>query len=65
MWILGNPVKIEGAEYSNRKAIYIANHASPLDIILIMWLIPLGTRCVAKKEVTGAFVLSLQSSSDS
>ncbi|RWR94880.1 1-acyl-sn-glycerol-3-phosphate acyltransferase isoform X1 [Cinnamomum micranthum f. kanehirae] len=51
MWILGNPVKIEGAEYSNRRAIYIANHASPLDIILIMWLIPLGTRCVAKKEI--------------
>ncbi|XP_027341016.1 1-acyl-sn-glycerol-3-phosphate acyltransferase-like [Abrus precatorius] len=51
MWILGNPVKIEGVEYSNKRAIYISNHASPIDIFLIMWLTPKGTVGIAKKEI--------------
>ncbi|KAG2678051.1 hypothetical protein I3760_12G125900 [Carya illinoinensis] len=59
MWILGNPIKIEGAEFSNKRAIYISNHASPLDIFLIMWLTPTGTVGIAKKE--GFIHLALQS----
>ncbi|KAI4340044.1 hypothetical protein MLD38_024919 [Melastoma candidum] len=51
MWILGNPVKIEGKEYSQEKAIYICNHCSPIDVILIMWLVPTGTVGIAKKEI--------------
>ncbi|GLT59387.1 hypothetical protein SLA2020_322080 [Shorea laevis] len=51
MWILGNPVKIEGTEFSNKRAIYISNHASPIDIFLIMWLTPTGTVGIAKKEI--------------
>lgn len=51
MWILGNPIKIEGAEYANTRAIYICNHASPIDIFLMMWLTPTGTVGIAKKEV--------------
>lgn len=51
MWILGNPMKIEGAEYSNTRAIYICNHASPIDIFLMMWLTPTGTVGIAKKEI--------------
>ncbi|KAM7498876.1 hypothetical protein LguiA_023290 [Lonicera macranthoides] len=51
MWILGNPIKIEGPEYSKERAIYISNHASPLDIFLLMWLTPTGTVGIAKKEV--------------
>ncbi|CAN6458111.1 unnamed protein product [Victoria cruziana] len=51
MWILGNPITIQGAEYSKTKAIYISNHASPLDIFLTMWLTPTGTVGIAKKEV--------------
>ncbi|XP_062170125.1 1-acyl-sn-glycerol-3-phosphate acyltransferase-like isoform X2 [Alnus glutinosa] len=51
MWILGNPMRIEGAEFSNKRAIYISNHASPLDIFLIMWLTPTGTVGIAKKEI--------------
>ncbi|XP_042521066.1 1-acyl-sn-glycerol-3-phosphate acyltransferase-like [Macadamia integrifolia] len=51
MWILGNPIKIEGAEFSKTRAIYISNHASPLDIFLIMWLTPTGTVGIAKKEI--------------
>lgn len=51
MWILGNPVKIEGSEFANERAIYISNHASPIDVCLIMWLIPTGTVGIAKKEV--------------
>ncbi|KAK4753032.1 hypothetical protein SAY87_021830 [Trapa incisa] len=51
MWILGNPIKIEGTEYANERAIYISNHASPIDIFLIMWLTPTGTVGIAKKEI--------------
>ncbi|KAF2285785.1 hypothetical protein GH714_007778 [Hevea brasiliensis] len=51
MWILGNSVKIEGAKFSNEKAIYISNHASPIDIFLMMWLTPTGTVGIAKKEI--------------
>ncbi|KAK6229714.1 hypothetical protein SCA6_018665 [Theobroma cacao] len=51
MWILGNPIKIEGTEFSNERAIYICNHASPIDIFLIMWLTPTGTVGIAKKEI--------------
>lgn len=51
MWIVGNPIKIEGAEYSNERAIYICNHASPIDIVLVMWLTPTGTVGIAKKEI--------------
>ncbi|PKU65315.1 1-acyl-sn-glycerol-3-phosphate acyltransferase-like isoform X1 [Dendrobium catenatum] len=51
MWILGNPIKIEGSEFSNTRAIYICNHASPLDIFLVMWLTPTGSVGIAKKEI--------------
>lgn len=51
MWILGNPVKIEGDKFTNERAIFISNHASPLDIFPIMWLTPTGTVGIAKKEV--------------
>ncbi|KDP39122.1 hypothetical protein JCGZ_00879 [Jatropha curcas] len=51
MWILGNPIKIEGVEFSNERAIYICNHASPIDIFLMMWLTPTGTVGIAKKEI--------------
>ncbi|KAK4439801.1 1-acyl-sn-glycerol-3-phosphate acyltransferase [Sesamum alatum] len=51
MWILGNPITIQGTEYSDERAIYISNHASPIDIFLIMWLTPTGTVGIAKKEI--------------
>ncbi|KAI6690552.1 hypothetical protein NL676_027380 [Syzygium grande] len=51
MWILGNRIKFEGLEYADEKAVYICNHASPIDIFLIMWLTPTGTVGVAKKEI--------------
>ncbi|KAK6946896.1 Phospholipid/glycerol acyltransferase [Dillenia turbinata] len=51
MKILGNPIKIEGAEFAKTRAIYISNHASPIDIFLTMWLIPTGTVGIAKKEI--------------
>lgn len=59
MWILGNPIKIEGTEFANERAIYISNHASPIDIFLIMWLTPTGTVGIAKKEVS-SFLLALE-----
>lgn len=51
MWILGNPLKICGNQHANVRAIYVCNHASPLDIFLVMWLTPTGTVGVAKKEI--------------
>ncbi|KAL5735976.1 hypothetical protein ACOSQ2_030764 [Xanthoceras sorbifolium] len=51
MWILGNPIKIEGTEFSNKIAIYISNHASPIDIFLTMWSTPTSTVGIAKKEI--------------
>lgn len=51
MWILGNPIRIEGPEFSNDRAIYVCNHASPIDIFLMMWLTPTGTVGIAKKEI--------------
>ncbi|KAG6756611.1 hypothetical protein POTOM_040046 [Populus tomentosa] len=51
MWILGNPIRIEGTEFSNERAIYVCNHASPIDIFLMMWLTPTGTVGIAKKEI--------------
>ncbi|CAL9207580.1 unnamed protein product [Musa hybrid cultivar] len=51
MWILGNPIKIQGSEFSATRAIYICNHASPIDIFLVMWLTPIGTVGIAKKEI--------------
>ncbi|XP_042469823.1 1-acyl-sn-glycerol-3-phosphate acyltransferase-like [Zingiber officinale] len=51
MWILGNPIIVEGSEFSNTRAIYICNHASPIDIFLVMWLTPTGTVGIAKKEI--------------
>ncbi|XVF10675.1 hypothetical protein REPUB_Repub07fG0202900 [Reevesia pubescens] len=56
MWILGNPIKIEGKEFSNERAIYISNHASPIDIFLVMWLTPTGTVGIAKKEAVQAVI---------
>ncbi|KAL9383128.1 hypothetical protein Peur_023451 [Populus x canadensis] len=51
MWILGNPIRIEGPEFSNDRAIYVCNHASPIDVFLMMWLTPTGTVGIAKKEI--------------
>jgi lysophosphatidate acyltransferase len=60
MWILGNPINIEGMEYSKTRGIYICNHASPLDIFLVMWLTSTGTVGIAKKEVSiSVFISSL------
>ncbi|CAN6250214.1 unnamed protein product [Urochloa humidicola] len=51
LWILGNPIKVEGVEHLNTRGIFICNHASPLDIFLVMWLAPTGTVGIAKKEI--------------
>lgn len=49
--ILGNPVKIEGLEHSHNQAVFISNHASVFDVLLIMWLTPIGSVGIAKKEI--------------
>mmetsp|Transcript_58185 Transcript_58185/g.185341 ORF Transcript_58185/g.185341 Transcript_58185/m.185341 type:complete len:244 (+) Transcript_58185:150-881(+) len=55
MWLMGCPVKVMGQQYAGygerRPAIFIANHASALDIVLCMWLTPMHTIGIAKKEI--------------
>ncbi|KAF8649687.1 hypothetical protein HU200_064228 [Digitaria exilis] len=51
LWILGNPIKVEGLEHLKTRGIFVCNHASPMDIFLVMWLAPTGTVGIAKKEI--------------
>ncbi len=53
MHLAGCPLSIEGREHldPNKPAIYVSNHSSVLDIFLAIWLSPVGTVGIAKKEV--------------
>lgn len=53
MWLSGCPLTIEGREHLDaaRPALYISNHTSVLDLFLGMWISPVGTVGVAKKQV--------------
>jgi len=55
-WLSGSQVTVKGQEHldASRPAIYISNHTSVLDIFLGIWLGPLGTCGVAKKEIVYA-----------
>jgi lysophosphatidate acyltransferase len=52
-WMTGSRYRIRGLEHVDaaRPAIYVANHASIVDIFLGIWLSPTGTCGVGKKEV--------------
>ena len=52
-WLSGSSYHVRGVEHLDpkRPAIYVANHASILDIVLGIWLAPVGTVGVAKKEI--------------
>lgn len=52
-WLTGSRIVIRGEEHADgkRPAIYVANHASIMDIFLGIWLSPTGTCGVGKKEV--------------
>jgi lysophosphatidate acyltransferase len=53
VWLSGIDVHIEGREGLDptRPAIYVSNHTSLFDVILAMWLCPVGTVAVAKREI--------------
>lgn len=53
MALSGSTVSVEGQQHLDgaRPAIYVSNHTSVLDIFLGIWLAPVGTVGVAKKEV--------------
>lgn len=52
-WLTGSRYRIRGRRFADgsRPAIYVANHASIVDIFLGIWLSPTGTCGVGKKEV--------------
>lgn len=53
MWLSGCPLTWEGTEQlqADRPVIYASNHTSIVDIFLAIWLSPMGTVGVAKKQV--------------
>jgi 1-acyl-sn-glycerol-3-phosphate acyltransferase len=53
MHLSGSPLTIEGTEHldRDRPAIYVSNHSSVVDIFLAIWLSPVGTVGIAKKEI--------------
>ena len=53
VWLARCPVTVEGKEHldRHRPAIYISNHTSMIDIFIAIWLSPVGTVGIAKKEV--------------
>lgn len=53
VWVTGAKLHFEGTEHldASRPAIYVSNHASSLDAFMAMWLSPVGTVGIAKKEV--------------
>ncbi len=53
MWLSGCPLTWEGTEQlqADRPVIYVSNHTSIVDIFLAIWLSPMGTVGVAKKQV--------------
>jgi lysophosphatidate acyltransferase len=53
MKLSGCPLTIDGWEHLDRErpAIYVSNHTSIVDVFLAIWLSPIGTVGVAKREV--------------
>lgn len=53
MWISGCPLTIEGEEHldASRPAIYVSNHTSLMDAFMAMFLSPVGTVGVVKKQI--------------
>lgn len=53
MKLSGCPLSIQGREHLDpeRPALYVSNHTSILDLFLGMWISPVGTVGVAKKQV--------------
>lgn len=52
-WVSGSRLTWKGTEHldASRPAIYVSNHSSALDVFIGMWLSPVGTVGIAKKEV--------------
>jgi 1-acyl-sn-glycerol-3-phosphate acyltransferase len=53
LWLSGCPLTVEGWENLDRSrpALYVSNHTSLMDIFLAMWISPVGTVGIAKKQV--------------
>ena len=53
MFLAFCPVKIKGKEYIDKTKpfIYVANHASYIDVVLLIGILPPGVRFIGKKEL--------------
>lgn len=50
-WLAGAKIEVSGREWAQGPAIFANNHTSNLDAFLTIWLTPLGTMGLAKKEI--------------
>jgi 1-acyl-sn-glycerol-3-phosphate acyltransferase len=53
VWLSGIPIEFVHRERLKQMppAIYVSNHVSMLDVFLAMWILPVGTTAVAKKQL--------------
>ena len=53
VWLSGIEIEFVDRERLKRMppAIYVGNHVSMLDVLIAMWILPVGTTAVAKKQV--------------
>ena len=52
MRLIGTLIAVEGAEHiARRGVIYVSNHTSSLDVLIVMALMPSPTSVIAKKEI--------------
>ncbi|HEY5960605.1 MAG TPA: lysophospholipid acyltransferase family protein [Polyangiaceae bacterium] len=53
VWLSGIEIQFSHRERLKRMppAIYVSNHVSMLDVFLAMWILPIGTTAVAKKQI--------------
>ncbi|MBX9586254.1 MAG: AMP-binding protein [Gammaproteobacteria bacterium] len=57
--LLGCPIKVDGKKFlkQNQAMIYVSNHASYVDSLLLIAALPAGVRFVGKKEILSASLL--------
>ncbi len=59
LWLAGVSVQVEGKEYMKpiSPAIYVSNHTSYLDSLILPAVLPVGTRFMVKRELKDVFLL--------
>lgn len=51
LWIVGIKLRIEGQEHLQKPGVYISNHTSLIDVVVLPGIVPKKVRVVAKREL--------------